>query len=166
VGQENLQLARFKFEVKVVLQLTVIRPVCLGVRHPSGAHDEMFVTLSSASLDVVHPFRPKKKFIAYNCRWSRHSSHSWIRVPRDSQTYFIVSGRDSPNLQAVEQFHPTDLVSSYDPPGCDILSIRPTSTRLSFSVEIEVTLRLTASQSVCLGIEHPCGTCDQMLLPA
>jgi hypothetical protein len=32
-------------------------------------------------------------------------------------------------------------------------------------VELEVTLRLTVSQSVCLGIEHPCGTCDQILLP-
>jgi hypothetical protein len=32
-------------------------------------------------------------------------------------------------------------------------------------VEIEVTLRLTVNQSVCLGIEHPCGTCDQILLP-
>jgi hypothetical protein len=35
--------------------------------------------------------------------------------------------------------------------------------------EVEVTLRLTvsqsASQSVCLGIEHPCGTCDQILFP-
>jgi hypothetical protein len=29
----------------------------------------------------------------------------------------------------------------------------------------EVTLRLTVSQSVSLGIEHPCGTCDQILLP-
>jgi hypothetical protein len=29
----------------------------------------------------------------------------------------------------------------------------------------EVTLRLTVSQSVCLGIEHACGTCDQILLP-
>jgi hypothetical protein len=29
----------------------------------------------------------------------------------------------------------------------------------------EVTLRLTVSQSVCLGIEHPCRTCDQILLP-
>jgi hypothetical protein len=29
----------------------------------------------------------------------------------------------------------------------------------------EVNLRLTVSQSVCLGIEHPCGTCDLILLP-
>jgi hypothetical protein len=34
-----------------------------------------------------------------------------------------------------------------------------------YMVEVEVTLRLTASQSVCLGIEHPCGACDQTLLP-
>jgi hypothetical protein len=33
------------------------------------------------------------------------------------------------------------------------------------TVEVEVTLWLTNSQSVCLGIEHPCGTCDQILLP-
>jgi hypothetical protein len=31
--------------------------------------------------------------------------------------------------------------------------------------EVEVTLRLTFSQSVCFGIQHPCGTCDQILLP-
>jgi hypothetical protein len=30
---------------------------------------------------------------------------------------------------------------------------------------VEVTLRLTVSQSVCLGIEHPCGTCDHILFP-
>jgi hypothetical protein len=33
------------------------------------------------------------------------------------------------------------------------------------SYQIEVTLRLTVNQSVCLGIEHLCGTCDQILLP-
>jgi hypothetical protein len=30
----------------------------------------------------------------------------------------------------------------------------------------ELASRLTVSQSVCLGIERPCGTCDQILLPA
>jgi hypothetical protein len=31
--------------------------------------------------------------------------------------------------------------------------------------KVEVALRLTVSQSVCLGIEHLCGSCDQILLP-
>jgi hypothetical protein len=38
-------------------------------------------------------------------------------------------------------------------------------SNLGRQVEVEVTLRLTVGQSVCLGIEHPCGTCDQVLLP-
>jgi hypothetical protein len=31
-------------------------------------------------------------------------------------------------------------------------------------VEVEVTLRLTASQSVCLGVRHPFGAHDRILL--
>jgi hypothetical protein len=31
--------------------------------------------------------------------------------------------------------------------------------------KVEVTLGLMVSQSVCLGIEHSCGTCNQILLP-
>jgi hypothetical protein len=46
---------------------------------------------------------------------------------------------------------------------------RPSQPRLSTDhapsfVTFEVTLRLTVGQSVCPGIEHPCGTCDQILL--
>jgi hypothetical protein len=37
--------------------------------------------------------------------------------------------------------------------------------RVSYVRWCEITLRLTVSQSVCLGIEYPCGTCDQILLP-
>jgi hypothetical protein len=37
--------------------------------------------------------------------------------------------------------------------------------KASDEVEVEVTLRLTVGQSVCLDIEHPCGTCDQILNP-
>jgi hypothetical protein len=33
------------------------------------------------------------------------------------------------------------------------------------TLNFKVTLQLTVRQSVCLGIEHPCGTCDQILLP-
>jgi hypothetical protein len=35
----------------------------------------------------------------------------------------------------------------------------------SSKFEVAVTLQLTVSQTACLGIEHPCGTCDQILLP-
>jgi hypothetical protein len=37
--------------------------------------------------------------------------------------------------------------------------------RTGRSSRVEVTLRLTVSQSVCLGIDNPCGTCYHILLP-
>jgi hypothetical protein len=40
-----------------------------------------------------------------------------------------------------------------------------TSNVADFATKFEVTLRLTVSQPICLGIEYPCGTCDQILFP-
>jgi hypothetical protein len=39
----KLQLSGFK--VKVMLKLMVSRLVCLGVKHPSGAYDQIFITV-------------------------------------------------------------------------------------------------------------------------
>jgi hypothetical protein len=57
-------------KVKVILQLTVSRPVRLGVRHPSGTRDLFFPSFfcidNSGFLDVcvLHPV-PPKQFTAY-----------------------------------------------------------------------------------------------------
>jgi hypothetical protein len=36
---------------------------------------------------------------------------------------------------------------------------------LAYTLEEDVALRMTISQTVCIGIEYPYGTCDQILLP-
>jgi hypothetical protein len=41
----------------------------------------------------------------------------------------------------------------------------PTPPSIGLSSKFEVTLRLAVSQSICLGIENPCWTCNQILLP-
>jgi hypothetical protein len=45
-----------------------------------------------------------------------------------------------------------------------LLSAAPQTIAPNPHTEVKVTVRLTVSQSVCLGVGHPCGTCDQILL--
>jgi hypothetical protein len=69
---------------------------------------------------------------------SRHYSDSWLERVKN-------------------QKRKTSCNSQYD--------IKSVTFHIQIRSEVKVTLELTVSQSVCLGIEYPCGTCDQILFP-
>jgi hypothetical protein len=80
----------------------------------------------------------------------REPSHSRVRVPWDSQPHFTVSDSRLPFLSP-----PTtrkDTVELFD----------PASTRDDLILKVKVTLRLTVSQSVSLGVEPHLGPHDQI----
>jgi hypothetical protein len=74
-----------------MLQPTVSRPVCLGIKHLSGAYDQIFL-LSVAGLLIWGALCEERTGLSFTfAAEPRQRSHSRVRVPWDSQQYFTVS---------------------------------------------------------------------------
>jgi hypothetical protein len=129
-----------------MLRTTVSLSICFGDRTHLGPATNISsfkkISLDIYGLvDVGHSLYREVGSVVYNYCWaSPAQSFSGLMI-----TFYCLNLRDSPNLEA------TFLYLFY--------------TGTVIPSKFEVTLRLTVSQSVCLGIEHPCGTCDQILLP-
>jgi hypothetical protein len=66
-------------------------PVYLGIKHPSGAYDQIFVfdNYGPVFVGVLSDERMGLTFV-YGAGTRQHSL-SWVRVPLDSESYFTVS---------------------------------------------------------------------------
>jgi hypothetical protein len=93
-------------EVEVNLRPTVSRPVYLGVRRPSGTHDQFFFSLeiSFRQLRVSYfvapsPTRGRVCNLLYNCFWALPEQSLLGWSPAELTAIFYCLIWDSPNLE-------------------------------------------------------------------
>jgi hypothetical protein len=82
-----------EFKVKVMLRPTVSRPVCLGIKHPPGAYDHIFITVRQLRVCWCGgALSDERTDLPFTIAAGPHQrSHSRVRDPRDSQPYFTLS---------------------------------------------------------------------------
>jgi hypothetical protein len=79
--------------LSLMLRPTVSWPVCLGIKHPSGAYDLIFITVTTAAGLLMRGALPDERTgLSFTISAGpRQRSYSRVRVPWESRPYFTVS---------------------------------------------------------------------------
>jgi hypothetical protein len=87
-------------KVKVTLRPTVGRPVCLGIKHPSGAYDQIFICQTIAGLLMWGALSEERTICRLQLLLALASAVVLGSQSRGIRDHILLSQiRDSPNLE-------------------------------------------------------------------
>jgi hypothetical protein len=142
-----------RVQSSLMLRPMVSRPVFLEMKHQSWAYNQIYYCRTVTGLLMWGALSNEKTGLSFTIAASpRQRSRFRFQVPWDSRPYFTVSDSRLPFLTP-----PTTLRATVE-------VFDPASTRdRNKQVKVKVTLRLTVSQSVTLGIELHLGPMTRYL---
>jgi hypothetical protein len=122
-SHETLSIrSQLSLRLSLMLRPTVSRPVYRGIKHPSGAYDQIFITVRQLRVCWCGALFLARGRVSFTiAAGPRQRSHSRVRVPWDSRPYFTVSESRLPISSPPTTRGAT--VEVFDPPPYGILPI-------------------------------------------